>query len=70
MGVVVIIDYTNHAGVREKRRIIPMRMIYEKNNHHKEIQWFCWAVALDRNNATRMFAMRDIHSWEPESHET
>ncbi len=61
----VTIDYTNHKGAREKRRIVPISIHYEKNHWHKGDQWFLRARALDRDGALRMFAMKDIHSWAP-----
>lgn len=58
----VTIDYTNHKGIREERRIIPISIHFEENNYHKGAQWFLRATAVDRNNESRMFAMKDIHS--------
>lgn len=65
-GRVIIIDYTNHAGIRSTRRIRPIQIHFMKNDFHPdEPQWFLEAFALDRTE-TRMFAMKDVHSWEVE----
>ena len=58
----VIIDYTNHRGVRTVRGIRPLYVAFENNEWHPETQWLLYAVCL-RSNDVRTFAMKNIHSW-------
>ncbi len=65
-GRIVEIDYTNYQGVRGVRKIRPIALHFEANAFHiadLRPQWFLEAFALDRQE-TRMFAMKDIHSWK------
>ena len=59
----VIIDYTNHRGVRSVRGIRPLRITFENNEWHPETQWLIEAVDLGRDEI-RTFAIKDIHSWK------
>lgn len=61
---IVEIDYTNHEGKRSLRRINPWYIVYGANQWHKEEQWLLQARDVDKD-ATRTFAMKDIHSWTP-----
>lgn len=58
----VMIDYTNHRGERALRRIVPMRLVFESNEWHPEIQWLLEAVDVDRAKS-RTFALVNIHQW-------
>lgn len=59
----VLIDYTNWRGERSKRRIRPLRLVFENNEWHTETQWLLEAVDLE-SGAERSFAMLGIHSWD------
>ncbi len=65
-GTFVVIDYTNWRGERSKRRIHPVTLTFGSNEWHKDLQWLLTAYDVDKE-AVREFAMKDIHSWEPES---
>ena len=56
----VELDYTNWKGERRWRRVLPRKLWYGMTNYHREPQWFIRAVDLEKN-ATRDFALRDIH---------
>jgi predicted DNA-binding transcriptional regulator YafY len=58
----VLIDYTNHRGIRRVRGIHPLRIIFESNEWHPESQWLLEAFDLGRHEI-RTFAMKNIHSW-------
>lgn len=59
----VVIDYTNHRGVRERRSVMPRAIFFGTSEFHPgPAQWFLSAYALDRR-AERVFAMRGIHEW-------
>ncbi len=60
----VLIDYTNYRGERAVRRIRPLTVRFENSEWHPETQWLLRAVDIEKG-ATRDFAMKDIHSWEP-----
>lgn len=62
-GQEVLIDYTNHRGVRSVRGIRPLRVSFENNEWHPETQWLLEAVDLGRDEI-RTFAMKNIHSWK------
>ena len=59
---IVIIDYTNYAGVRAFRRIHPRKIFFGASQWHPEPQWLLQAKDIDKNK-NRTFAMQDIHSW-------
>lgn len=62
----VIIDYTNHRGLRMTRIIVPTGgMFFGSNEWHTEMQWLLPAKG-EGFDGTRAFAMKDIHSWKPE----
>lgn len=61
----VVIDYTNHRGERRKRLITPGQMHYGSTEYHPEPQWLLDAFDYEKGE-WRTFAMRDIHSWEPD----
>ena len=61
-----VIDYTNHRGERSKRRIRPHTIQYENSEWHPETQWILHAYDLTKGSH-REFAMKDIHSWEPDN---
>ena len=62
----VKIDYTNWKGVRRVRRIIPMSLSYGSTQYHPDEQWLMEAMDLEDNHSIKTFAVKDIHSWEPE----
>jgi predicted DNA-binding transcriptional regulator YafY len=64
MNQAVTIRYTNHRGETANRRILPHRLKFEATEWHPEPQWFLVAFDLDKQ-ATRDFALADIHSWTP-----
>lgn len=59
----VLIDYTNWKGERGFRKIVPDRVYFGSNEWHTKDQWLLEALDVERN-ATRTFAMNDIHSWK------
>lgn len=61
---IVEIDYTNHAGERSNRRIVPLQMTFKSTEWHPVAQWILDAMDVDKA-AERSFAMKDIHSWTP-----
>ena len=62
----VVIDYTNYRGERSRRRILPNRLWFGAADWHPEAQWILDAWDVEKG-VIRSFAMRDIHSWEPDS---
>lgn len=60
----VVIDYTNHKGIRTERMIIPMCIWYGETKYHPGNQWMLKATDVLRNDE-RDFAMNQIHSWRP-----
>jgi hypothetical protein len=76
MSKFVVIDYTNWNGVRRKRAVMPVGIYYSSDEkYHPQKQWLMEAVDLEDNYlevsetgsmpSTKMFAMQNIHSWEP-----
>ena len=63
-GMNVLIDYTNHAGIRATRRILPISIRFAATEWHREPQWLLLAKDLDKG-VNREFAINDIHSWVP-----
>ncbi len=61
MNDLVIFSYTNHKGVTEYRRVLPISMWFGCTAWHPEAQWFVKAFCLDRQ-ATRDFTMSGIMS--------
>ena len=59
----VTIDYTNYRGERGLRRIIPDQISFGSNEWHPEPQWLMLAYDCEKK-AERLFAVRDIHSWQ------
>jgi predicted DNA-binding transcriptional regulator YafY len=59
---VVVIDYTNWRGRREKRTIRPRWLWFGSTEYHPEPQWLLCAFDRDKE-ADRDFAMSGIHSW-------
>lgn len=50
---VLVIDYTNHAGKRSMRRIIPVRLWFGVSEHHAEQigpQWYLRALDIDKGD--------------------
>lgn len=60
----VLIDYTNHRGDRDIRRIVPQRLWFGEAEWHPGKQWILDAWDMDRG-AIRSFAMTGVHSWRP-----
>ena len=61
---IVEIDYTNHAGERALRSILPLRMTFKSTQWHPSAQWILEAFDIDKV-AERSFAVKDIHTWTP-----
>lgn len=62
----VMIDYTNHAGARQIRQIVPQPngIVFGSTPWHPEPQWTITAYDI-RKDDLRTFAVKDIHSWSP-----
>ena len=66
----VNIDYTNWRSVRAVRTILPEHAFFGVSEYHKnadgqpEPQWF-WQARDEATGQLRMFAIKNIHSWEP-----
>lgn len=58
----ILIDYTNHAGVRSVREIVPARILLGATQWHPETQWMLDAHDVQKDDL-RTFAMKDIHRW-------
>lgn len=58
----VVIDYTNHAGVRRIRCVSPMGIRFDSSQWHPEPQWLLDAYDIDKDDV-RIFAVADIHRW-------
>lgn len=76
MSQFVVIDYTNWKGHRRKRPVRPVAFVFGVNEkYHPRKQWLMEAVDLEDNHtevsetdakpSTKMFAMANIHGWEP-----
>lgn len=61
---IVVIDYTNHRGVREPRKVLPISISFTKSQWHPGgPRWILTAYAMDRREQ-REFALSNIHSWK------
>lgn len=64
----VMIDYTNHAGMRTIRQIVPMlqerSFRFGSTEWHPETQYLLDAYDIQKDDL-RTFAVKDIHSWSP-----
>ncbi len=63
----VMIDYTNHAGVRAVREIVPSfdnPMRWGSTEWHPEEQWLLDALDVAKDDL-RTFAVANIHGWYP-----
>jgi predicted DNA-binding transcriptional regulator YafY len=60
----VVIDYTNHRGVRVARTIVPRELRWGTSPWHPEPQWLLEAYDREKG-AVRSFALVGIHSWRP-----
>ena len=62
----VMIDYTNHSGMRQIRQIVPQPngIVFGATPWHPEPQWTITAYDI-RKDALRTFAIKDIHEWAP-----
>jgi predicted DNA-binding transcriptional regulator YafY len=58
----VTIDYTNWRGERSIRHIRPVALRFEENRFHEGEQWLLEAIDVVKDQ-TRIFAMKNIHSW-------
>lgn len=56
------IDYTNHRGERQWRRITPDRLVFGLSSWHEGKQWVLLAYCHEKK-AQREFAMSGIHGW-------
>lgn len=68
-ATLVQIDYTNWRGERGKRNITPIGTWFGKTDWHNVPQWFMKAMDQDKKQI-RDFALKDIHSWTPQSYQT
>lgn len=58
----VVINYTNHNGIRSDRMIVPVSMSFKRTKWHG----YCWTLtAVCLGKGVRDFAMTEIHSWRP-----
>jgi hypothetical protein len=62
-SIAIVIDYTNHRGVRALRRILPLRVKFEASAWHPEAQWLLTAIDLVKGEV-RAFALKDVHAWD------
>lgn len=62
----VHVDYTNWRGIRSRRLIYPIEktMRFTATSFHPEVQWLFDARC---QGELRTFALKDIHSWTPET---
>lgn len=62
----VLIDYTNHAGARQQRTIVPDLggIFFGVSQWHTKEQWLLNAFDIGKE-AERTFAVADIHGWLP-----
>lgn len=58
----VVIDYTNHRGVRTLREIIPALLEFASTAYHPTPQWLLHAHDVKKGDK-RIFALKDIHAW-------
>ncbi len=58
----VEIDYTNHRGEREVRRVQPRTLTFGVTPHHSTPQWIVDSFCLARNSM-RSFALGGVHAW-------
>ena len=56
------IEYRNHRGEVDWRRIVPERIWYGSTQWHTTNQWMLRAFDLDKNEV-RDFALCDITEW-------
>lgn len=64
----VVIDYTNHAGKRQIRTIIPHEednLVFGSSEWHPEPQWLLNAFDIGKA-ADRTFAVSSLHRWGTE----
>jgi predicted DNA-binding transcriptional regulator YafY len=61
----VLIDYTNYRGERRHRVITPIKLTWGESEYHKGNQWLLLAIDCETIR-TKKFAMKDIHSWQPQ----
>ncbi len=59
----VVIDYTNYRGERDTRTITPHHIWWGFTKHHPKPQWLLHAYCHTKQ-ATRDFALADIHNWK------
>ena len=59
----VRITYKNWKGVTSVRNIWPDELIFGTSEYHKDEQWLLEAFDIDKHDY-RLFAMKDISSWE------
>ena len=54
-------EYTNWKGVKSKRNIIPIKLIFESNQYHGDNKniWLLMAFDIDKQDV-RSFAVKDI----------
>ena len=55
-------EYTNYKGIRSKRNIIPIKLIFESNQYYGDNKnlWLLMAFDIDKQDV-RSFAVEDIH---------
>jgi len=59
----VRITYTNYRGETGERTIIPLELIFSKNEWHPQEQWMIRAIDVDKG-AERTFTLKDIDGWK------
>jgi len=60
----VRILYTNWKDETKHRTIIPKRIFWGKTEYHPDEQWLLEAWDIEKRD-DRVFAMKDIHWWDP-----
>lgn len=58
----IVLDYTNHRGIRSTREVIPLDIYFGSNEWHPEPQWLLKAFDA-QENGLRDFAMAGIHGF-------
>ena len=55
-------EYTNWKGIKSKRNIIPIKLIFESNQYYGDNKnlWLLMAFDIDKQDV-RSFAVEDIH---------
>jgi hypothetical protein len=65
----ITVNYTNWKGVTSDRLITPKLLYWGSTKYHIEPQWLL-LVHDEAKNEERIFAMKDIHSWNGANEKT